>query len=145
MINGIDNTSSMSMMMMQQTQGQRPPKPPEFSEIDTDSSGGIDKAELAESLGKAPFAEQLQDEDIDEIFAMLDTDSDGILSESENAEEPSKIGEFMMTKYGMTRPEMPTTSQANSENAVVSQAINSYLQNSELSSSLNSTLVDIFE
>jgi len=126
-------------------EGAPPPPPPSFSDIDIDGSGDVDESELAELLGNSPMAEQLQDGDLEEIFAMLDSDGDGVLSESELSDGHLKVGEYMQDKYGITPPDQQQVANTGGENALATKAINSYLQNSETASILKSTLVDILE
>lgn len=60
---------------------------PDFSKIDTDGSGGLDKTELKAMLDKGPQGAQgsqgANSVSSDDMFTKLDTDGDGSVTESE--------------------------------------------------------------
>ena len=54
---------------------------PDFSKIDTDSSGGLDQTELKAMLEKGPKG--VNGPSSDDLFSTLDSDGDGSVTESE--------------------------------------------------------------
>lgn len=60
-----------------------PPKPPDFSKVDSDGDGSVSKAELQEMLSSITAAESGSGAQTDAVFSKLDTDGDGSISKSE--------------------------------------------------------------
>jgi hypothetical protein len=81
-----------------------------FKKADTDGSGGISKSELAAMLKNAPKPDGMAGveapsgangaDNIDEIFALVDTDDDGQISAAENKAHMEE-----MAKNGPGKPE----------------------------------------
>ncbi len=87
-------------------------KPPDFSKIDTDGSGGLDKTELKAMLDKHASKTSGTDStsgstdssQVDQLFSKLDTDGNGSISEAElKAGAPKKDGsEGSLASMGMS-------------------------------------------
>lgn len=87
------------------------PKPcgpkPDFSKIDTDGSGGLDKSELQSMLSqRATDTGSTEAIDTDELFSRLDADADGSITEQElkdGMKPPSRpVGEQGWGAMGMS-------------------------------------------
>jgi hypothetical protein len=91
-----------------------------FKKADTNSDGGIDKAELKTMLSNKPGGSKGA-QDIDKIFAEVDTNSDGKIDETENANQMKKMGGKggkppggMPPSGGAPKAAAPGTSSSNS-------------------------------
>jgi len=90
---------------IQGAQGGRP-KPPDFSKLDADSSGGLSKAELQALFSDTSETDSVSSSKTDELFSKLDTDSDGSISESElkagAPKPPSQDSSGSLASMGMS-------------------------------------------
>ena len=143
MINGIDSTSSLRAVM--QTRMQKPPAPPKFEDMDTNGDGGIDKTEFVNSHKDSPMADKLSSLD-DEIFAILDSNSDGSITQTEMDTNQDAVKEFIDSKIGpppSPPPMMKSEEDSSDEDSLIAQFLKAYSQN-DLSALLNSiSTVDI--
>jgi hypothetical protein len=70
-----------------------------FKKADTNGDKGIDKAELKTMMTNGPNGGSGAP-DVDKVFAQVDTNSDGKIDETENANQLQKIGEEMQSRRG---------------------------------------------
>ena len=103
--------------------------------------GGIDKTEFVNAHKDSPMADKLSSFD-DEIFALLDSDGDGSITQTEMETNKGKVREFIDSKIGPppSPPLMMTQNQsgADTENSLISQILDTYSQTDDLASLLNS-------
>lgn len=83
-VSGMSNWGGMPPRMEGRGGGQKP----SFADIDTDSSGGLDKAELQSMLEKGPQGVQgaqgtQGSSGVDDLFSKLDSDGDGTVTQTE--------------------------------------------------------------
>lgn len=141
-----DTTGITQQLAMQQTTQSQPPEPPSFSDIDTNGDGGVDKSEFADMISSSPFAEEAS-ESTDEMFELLDSDGDGVLTETELEEGQSTMAEYLENELGISPPP-PPPEMAESESvdsSLIETALSAYEQNSELSTTLAESVLDIVE
>ncbi len=80
----ISNSTSSSAASALQVHQHRGGRPPQFSKLDSDGSGGLDKTEFKAMVDKRPGKTEGSSEvNIDEMFSKLDSDGDGSITETE--------------------------------------------------------------
>lgn len=90
MINGIGHQSSMASRM--------------FSRLDTKQQGYLEKTDLADAFSKISNSDSAAgNTGIDDVFATLDGDSDGKVSESEFSSALSKLRDELDSQFGQMR------------------------------------------
>lgn len=103
----ISNSTSSSAASALQAHPHRG-RPPQFSKLDSDGSGGLDKTELKAMMDKRPGkTESSAEVDIDAMFSKLDSDGDGGITESElkagaKAQKDSDNSGASMSQMGMS-------------------------------------------
>jgi len=88
MVSGINQSSQMASLL--------------FSKLDTKSQGYIEKSDLATAFGN--IASQKNDStSVDDVFAALDGDSDGKVTENELSSVLSKLQEQLDSQFNQSR------------------------------------------
>lgn len=102
MLSGINQTSQMASLL--------------FSKIDTKNQGYIEKSDLASAFSQLT-SDSSNDSSIDSVFATLDSDSDGKVTESELTTVLNQLHEQLDSEFNRMRMQggMPPPPPANDE------------------------------